>query len=157
MQFLEETSCLEITPRIIGGENARPGQFPHHASVKSWDRSHQLVGLCSGSLVGDQWVLTAASCVQTGNVIEVGLGSNRIDEPTLSLNTHRVHIHPDYDNQQDVRYNIALLEFKAYIPYSQNIRPILLNGMQHGKSKYGDETILISGFGKKGKRFTKFK
>lgn len=138
----------EITARIIGGVPATPGQFPHHASVKSMDRNIKVIGICSGSLIGKRRVLTAASCVHGGHVVEVGLGSNHINRPTLTLKTKQMHIHPNYGGQ-NVRYNIAVLEFYSEIPFSRNIRPILLDEVQC--VNFSEDTILISGFGQRGR------
>lgn len=138
---------LEITSRLIGGRIADPGQFPHHASVQSFDRNNIVLDICSGSLIGNRWVLTAASCVQNGHVIEVGLGSNNLRNPALVVRTKVKHIHPSYGNQ-DVRFNIAVLEFPLTIPYSRNIRPILLDEVPCDNCD--QDTILISGFGQPG-------
>jgi secreted trypsin-like serine protease len=48
--------------RIVGGEEAIPNEFPWQAYLKvevSDDRFY----LCGGSLIADQWILTAAHCL----------------------------------------------------------------------------------------------
>ena len=53
--------CGEANPatdhRIIGGKEASPNQFPWLVAIfaDSW--------FCSGSLIGEEWVMTAAHCV----------------------------------------------------------------------------------------------
>lgn len=64
------------------------------------------------------------------------------------MTTKTVHVHPYYQNG-DVRYNIALLEFNKRIPFSQNIKPILV--AENPCVNCYDETILVSGFGSSGK------
>lgn len=49
-------SITEFEPRIINGEEASPNQFPFHVGVKSEK------GLCGGSLISEEYVLTAAHC-----------------------------------------------------------------------------------------------
>lgn len=48
----------EAVPKIINGENAMDGQFPHmvQLSIKTAD----VPQYCGGSLLNDQWVLTVS-------------------------------------------------------------------------------------------------
>lgn len=50
--------CAEIKDRIIGGENARPGQFPYQVSLQCGNRH-----ICGGSILNEKYILTAAHCV----------------------------------------------------------------------------------------------
>lgn len=45
--------------RIIGGENAVIGQFPHHVYILNIKTN---VTKCGGSIIGDRFVLTAFFC-----------------------------------------------------------------------------------------------
>lgn len=134
--------------RIINGTPARPGQFPHHAAVRCVDEDGQVVAICSGSLTGHRWVLSAGSCVQRCSVVEVGLGSIHFNSPALVVRTNIVHVHPRWRTDEDVRFNIAVLEFAHDIPYSSNIRPILLDEVQCVHC--AKDTLLVSGFGQSG-------
>lgn len=44
-------------PQVVGGAPVTPGQFPWLVRVRSTDN-----GICTGSLIADNWVLTAAHC-----------------------------------------------------------------------------------------------
>lgn len=47
---------------IVGGENAKKGEFKHMAAIGFV----QGVFFCAGSLISEKYVLTAAHCFQDG-------------------------------------------------------------------------------------------
>lgn len=48
--------------RILGGLEAEPGQFPWQVLLVIQYYEWGILG-CGGSLISDQWVITAAHCV----------------------------------------------------------------------------------------------
>lgn len=42
---------------MVGGSEAREGQFPYQVSIRYWGDHH-----CGGSILSDRWVLSAAHC-----------------------------------------------------------------------------------------------
>ena len=52
--------------RIVGGVDAAIGQFPHQVSLQREDGSHT----CGGSIISENYIITAAHCVVVGNGIE---------------------------------------------------------------------------------------
>lgn len=84
---------------IIEGTDAAPGEFPWIAGIVRRDvPSPGLVG--GGSLVGDQWVLTAAHSVDGLEVtnLEVWLGITALDDAATrqSRGVLAVYLHPDF-------------------------------------------------------------
>lgn len=79
-----------IQPQIVGGNPASLNEYPWQVAIVSADEPNPLNGqYCGGSLIDNEWVLTAAHCVVDGPLftapaqIEVVLGIlNLSDGPT---------------------------------------------------------------------------
>jgi secreted trypsin-like serine protease len=78
-------------PAIVGGSPAPPGAWPFAAYVEA-SFTHPIVGpvsfSCSGSLIGERWVLTATHCAldpETGQVIQGITYRIAIGESDLAL------------------------------------------------------------------------
>lgn len=52
------SNLLPLGGRIVGGDDAQVGQFPHQVSLRQLS-SH----ICGGSIIAPQIILTAAHCV----------------------------------------------------------------------------------------------
>jgi len=138
------TACLSAKPgecncgakkgnRIVGGEEASPGEWPWIVVFGQADGSR--VGGCAGTLVADRWVVTAAHCV---NDVDADSLSVVIEEHTINsgyyisdddyfddirknLEVERIIMHEDYDwNTKE--HDIALvkltepLDLSVYTP-----------------------------------------
>ncbi|XP_068207705.1 uncharacterized protein [Palaemon carinicauda] len=113
-------------PRIVGGSEATPGEYPFIALVK--------VGgsVCGGSLIKKDWVVTASHCfVITGATdAVVYLGAHNSKNPDSDPNVQRFDIstftnHPDYDEiSQD--NDITLIYLGREATFNNRVQPICL-------------------------------
>jgi len=102
-------------PRIIGGEPATRGQFPHQASV--------LIGglaLCGGSLISKTWVLTAGHCVNKAKTWSITLGATdrKADEPgRIILTANKGILHENY-NRTSINNDIGVIQLPQDVEFS---------------------------------------
>ena len=94
---------------IVGGTPAQEGAWPWQ--VRLLDDFDVRSGFCGGSLIADQWVLTAAHCVvqggQTVDSVVIGYGS--IYQSDLKMvGSEKIIVHPNY--QKENHADIALIK-----------------------------------------------
>ncbi|XP_054850053.1 serine protease 27-like [Eublepharis macularius] len=76
-----------MTSRIVGGQNAKIGAWPWQVSIRSRGKH-----FCGGSLVAEQWVLSAAHCFfkTPRSDIAVALGEYELENPSPNAQMIRV-------------------------------------------------------------------
>lgn len=134
---------LTVTPgeEIVGGEPAKPGEFPWAAALGKPRFGGSIFNFCGGSLISPDWVVTAAHCLP-GNPSKVILG--RFDLRTGEGTVHDVAEaipHPDYDDRTSDN-DIALLRLAT--PSDQT--PIPLVGRTQAFNGPGD-VFTVAGWG----------
>lgn len=114
-------------PRIIGGDETEPGEFPWTISVKLNDQP-----ICGGSLIDRSWVLTAAHCVVGYNPknLTIRLGAYRIKDlsetQTIDLPVSMFIVHKEYSMPRPFSNDIALIKLNESVELTDYIIPICL-------------------------------
>ncbi|XP_054860915.1 transmembrane protease serine 9 isoform X3 [Amphiprion ocellaris] len=115
-----------LNTRIVGGQTAPEGFWPWQVSVNTILGSQ----FCGGSLINNQWVLSAAHCFTrtTASNVQVFLGrqSQQGSNPNeVSRTVTQIIIHPNY-NPSTFDNDIALLRLSSTVTFTDFIVPVCL-------------------------------
>lgn len=134
--------------RIVGGSETQPNAHPYQAGLfimLPWG-----TGLCGGSLISANLVITAAHCTENSHSIQVVLGAHRIfvtSEPTqvrLAVLAADYILHPEYDPRMFFN-DIALLPLPRSVEFSDVIHSIKLPDIELIKKDFAGQIATVSG------------
>uniref|UniRef100_A0A1B0BPW0 Lectizyme n=1 Tax=Glossina palpalis gambiensis TaxID=67801 RepID=A0A1B0BPW0_9MUSC len=117
-----------LQPRIVGGRNAIPGQFPYAVSLR-----YNNVHICGGSIISANYILTAAHCVTTeidGEVFDTASRWLSIRAGSLHVGTGGVVVpvseHTKFPSYFGNLGDIAVVRLAQSLNFTEQIRPINL-------------------------------
>ncbi|XP_044249153.1 trypsin-1 [Drosophila takahashii] len=131
--------------KIVGGEETRVHQYPWMAVILIYDRFY-----CSGSLINDLYVLTAAHCVEgvppeliTLRFLEHNR-SNSNEDIVIQRYVSRVKVHELY-NPRSFDNDIAILRLNQPVDMEhRRLRPICLPVQS---DSFDHELAIVTGWG----------
>uniref|UniRef100_A0A3P9IYF5 trypsin n=1 Tax=Oryzias latipes TaxID=8090 RepID=A0A3P9IYF5_ORYLA len=106
--------------KIVGGYECTPHSQPHQVSLNAGYH------FCGGSLVNQNWVVSAAHCYQSR--VEVRLGEHHIrnnDGTEQFITSSRVIRHPSY-NSYTIDNDIMLIKLSTPATLNQYVQPVSL-------------------------------
>jgi secreted trypsin-like serine protease len=139
--------------RIIGGEAAAPTDAPWQVSVGVFGPNGEYRHFCGGSLIGAQWVLTAAHCLWTSRGDRIPVESLVLRQGVTTLdqrgNERRVSAalpHPEY-SARTKEHDIALLRLSAPIEGAQRSYARVMQPGPSGTFVFDGACAMVSGWG----------
>jgi secreted trypsin-like serine protease len=150
----------QLDPRIVGGSRAVAGQVPWQVALldPTWIDGSDLyyAQFCGGSLISNNWVLTAAHCLSdAGNItqpedLRIAAGFLRLSNPGAAAQIRDVEaviIHPDYDELTS-DHDIALVKLSTPMNRTATVKPIsLVTSAQASTLTAAGRSVTVSGWG----------
>ncbi|XP_004629177.1 cationic trypsin-3-like [Octodon degus] len=110
--------------KIIGGYTCPKNSLPYQVSLNTG--SHK----CGGSLITDQWVLSAAHCYKRNVRIQVRLGEHDIDVvegDEQFIDVQKIVVHPNYTPEDTTVNGVAQFKYNNDIMLLKLKKPASLN------------------------------
>uniref|UniRef100_A0A1I8QCE9 Peptidase S1 domain-containing protein n=1 Tax=Stomoxys calcitrans TaxID=35570 RepID=A0A1I8QCE9_STOCA len=133
--------------RITNGNTATVGQFPYQVGL-SLQLNAFMSSWCGGSLIGKEWVLTAAHCTDgiSGVTVYLGATVRTSAEKTYKVNKKNIIIHPEW-TPSNLRNDISLIKIPA-VAFSAKIQAVKLPAISNSYSTYAGDYAIASGWGR---------
>ncbi|XP_064604947.1 limulus clotting factor C-like [Liolophura sinensis] len=138
---------------IRNGQVSRQGEWPWQVSIAHRQEDGQFYGVCGGTVISENWVVTAAHCVtnrSTANIMPLAnlklyLGKyyrdiNQDDAEVQVSLASEIHVHPNYDPEV-LNSDIALIRLASTATLSNRVSPICLPGYNSDGVALADRLI----------------
>ncbi|CAO2589848.1 Chymotrypsin-like elastase family member 2A [Lemmus lemmus] len=118
-----------LSTRVVGGEDAVPNSWPWQVSLQ-----YQSLGrwshTCGGTLVANNWVLTAAHCISTSKTYRVVLGRHSLstsESGSVTVLVSKLVVHEKWNANNVANGNdIALIKLASPVTLTSKIQTACL-------------------------------
>ncbi|XP_052757670.1 serine protease 3-like [Galleria mellonella] len=135
--------------RIVSGWEAEPGQLPFQLSVRMVNAAGG-VNSCGGSIIHNEWGLTAAHCTANRITFVIRAGAVNLTRPVHLFEATQYYNHPSYiDSLSIVQPNdIGLIRFGRALVFNDYVQPIRLQNSAAKNRNYAGVRLTASGWGR---------
>jgi len=147
-----------LASMITGNQTAKPGELPWVVYIES--RSVAGDWACTGTIIGERHVLTAAHCVPPADAqnltsfsMTIKTGSNLEDKSIQTASVKRGVAHEEFTETEERKNaylnDIGVLELKEPLKFDDNVQPVCLPPKQPKTlpKKLVGKQAYIAGFG----------
>lgn len=112
----------QASGRIIGGNEAEPGQFPYHVSLRD-----EIGRFCGGAIISKRWTMTAQQCVESFDIhidwLNIVTAAHHSAIGGYDYAIDRIVNHPEF-NWATLTNDISLLRTDTDIVFSDLVAAI---------------------------------
>ncbi|NP_001166055.1 serine protease 122 precursor [Nasonia vitripennis] len=127
-----------ISTRVIGGHDAKPGEFPHQVSLQfGIPEVMPSTHFCGGSILNERWILTAVHCLEAMDeigylghfVVKAGKQNiSRVEETEQVSFVEKYFKHENYTGTEEEpgTSDIGLIKLKTPLKLNERVAKIAL-------------------------------
>ena len=149
---------LQVTPnnergiKVANGQTAGEHEFPFIVSIQKQLSSGAFEHLCTGSILSNTFVLTAAHCLDSSTTLVVVYGTydNTCSDNCKYIKVKNQIAHPSYQKGTE-RNDIAVFELESALPIDDStVSTVSIDANSiaiHDEESDSSRLVLISGWG----------
>lgn len=150
ISLLSSSFAFKIQPRIYKGKSSEPNQFPFFAFLEL--NSERGIRVCGGSIISNEWILTAAHCLEDVEFMDINLGLHSYYEDKertrYRVEKSGLYMHPEYNTSFNSTHDIGLIHLSERINFTSRIQQVKLSIQKN--HRLGSVDVIAVGNGRTG-------